>query len=278
MEIVELTKNAKEAPEARETPYFRYVMNALKGSGGGTVLALFLIVITWHFSTFFVPDYIFPKISTVAAKFVEIVKTDSTYTSLLDTLQRILGGFAISAVVGISVGVAMSLNRTADAILMPVVKIIMSVPALTWVLLSIIWFRSTELRVWFIMFILVFPIVAINTYDGVRSISPELMQMVRSLRPTRAGMLRMLVIPSAMPFIFSGLKISLSFGGRIAVFAEALSASSGIGAKMYMMNQLFDTPGIIVWTILLIGVLSLFDFVLTVIERRWFRWREDVHR
>ena len=125
------------------------------------------------------------------------------------------------------------------------------------------------------MFILVFPIVATNTYDGVRAVPHELHQMVRALRPTPGRLLRMLVIPAATPFIFSGLRVALSFGGRIAVFAEALSASTGIGAAMYAMNQVFDSAGIIAWTIILVLLLSLLDLVLGVLERRWFRWRRE---
>ncbi|MEI6724017.1 MAG: ABC transporter permease subunit, partial [Betaproteobacteria bacterium] len=123
--------------------------------------------------------------------------------------------------------------------------------------------------------VLVFPIVATNTYDGVRAIPHELYHMVRALRPTTVGMLRMLVIPAATPFIFTGLRVALSFGGRIAVFAEALSASTGIGAAMYTMNQVFDSAGIIAWTFILVAVLTLMDGALGLAESRWFRWRRD---
>ena len=245
----------------------------LAGTSGGTVLLVVVLALAWYVSSFFVPEYVFPTIGSTAGKFVSVVTTTTSYKSLVYTLQRVLGGFLISALTGIALGVGMGTQPKFYTICMPLVKLIMGIPALTWVLLSIIWFSSTELRVWFIMFILVFPIVTTNTYDGVRSISPELHQMVQSLRPSPAAMLRLLVIPSALPFIFSGLRIGLSFGGRIAVFAEALSASSGIGAQMFMMDQLFDTAGIIVWTILLVMALSLLDLVLTTVEARWFRWR-----
>jgi NitT/TauT family transport system permease protein len=89
-------------------------------------------------------------------------------------------------------------------------------------------------------------------------------------------MLVMLVIPGATPFIFTGLRVALSFGGRIAVFAEALSASSGIGAAMYAMNQVFDSAGIIAWTFVLIALLSALDGILGIAEKRWFRWRKEL--
>jgi NitT/TauT family transport system permease protein len=179
-------------------------------------------------------------------------------------------------VIGIALGIAMGVSARVNDYLSPALKFVMGVPALTWVLLAIIWFKSTELRVWFMMFVLVFPIVATNTYDGVKAISDELYQSVRSLRPSRMRMLKMLIIPGATPFIFTGLRVALSFGGRIAVFAEALSASTGIGAAMYAMNQVFDSAGIIAWTFILIALLTALDSLLGLAERRWFRWRKGL--
>lgn len=238
-------------------------------------ISLGMLLLAWQISAGYIPEYIFPGIPKVLAKGFVLLEDKGTYQTVLMTLQRILGSFLLSSVIGISLGIAMAMSVRAKELLMPALKFVMGVPALTWVLLSIIWFRSTELRVWFMMFVLVFPIVATNTYDGVRAIPHDLYHMVRALRPTNAGMLRMLVIPAATPFIFTGLRVALSFGGRIAVFAEALSASTGIGAAMYSMNQVFDSAGIIAWTFILVAVLTLLDGALGLIELRWFRWRRD---
>lgn len=238
-------------------------------------ISIALLLLVWQVSSAYIPEYIFPGIPKVFDKGVALLQDKATYSTVLMTLQRILGGFLVSALVGIALGISMAMWRRVNDILMPSLKLVMGVPALTWVLLSIIWFRSTEMRVWFMMFVLVFPIVATNTFDGVRAIPHELYHMVRALRPSSVGMLRMLIVPAATPFIFTGLRVSLSFGGRIAVFAEALSASTGIGAAMYTMNQVFDSAGIIAWTFILVAVLSLLDVALGMIEARWFRWRRD---
>lgn len=234
-----------------------------------------LLLLAWQVSSYYIPEYIFPGIAKVAAKLGGLLVDPATHKTVLMTLQRILGSFVLSSAAGIALGVAMAMWPRVNDLLNPALKMVMGVPALTWVLLSIIWFRSAELRVWFMMFVLVFPIVATNTYDGVRAIPHELYQMVRSLRPTGGGMLRLLIVPAATPFIFTGLRVALSFGGRIAVFAEALSASTGVGAAMYAMNQVFDSAGIIAWTFILVAVLSALDMALGIAESRWFRWRRQ---
>lgn len=241
-----------------------------------TALSIAGLLALWQLSSAYIPEYILPSIAQVFDKGRALVVDPRTYSTIVATLQRIVGGFVLSALVGVVLGIAMGMSARLNAYLSPALKFVMGVPALTWVLLAIIWFKSAELRVWFMMFVLVFPIVATNTYDGVRAIPHELYQSVRSLRPSRLRLLAMLIVPGATPFIFTGLRVSLSFGGRIAVFAEALSASSGIGAAMFAMNQVFDSAGIIAWTFILIALLSALDALLGIAERRWFRWRREL--
>jgi NitT/TauT family transport system permease protein len=267
-----------EADAAIEPPVRAPEAVRWSGLGGRANILLLLLVLLlfWQFIVpLLVPGYVFPTLETVIEKFAAILRSKSTYIDIFNTTLRIMGGFVVSGLVGICFGVALAMSKQLNATFMPVVRFITGVPALTWVLLAIIWFRSTEVRIWFLMLVLMAPIVTINTYDGVRSISYELYQMVLSLGPSRLRLLRLIVLPGATPFVFSGLKVGLSFGGRFVVFAEAMSADSGIGSAMYTMNQTFDIAGIIVWTLLLVIVLSVLDVVLTRLERYWFRWRRD---
>jgi ABC-type nitrate/sulfonate/bicarbonate transport system permease component len=262
-------------PAGRRTSFLSRVLQGA-GKYKYPLINAAILLLIWQISSAYVPAYIFPTIPQVWAKLAQVLLDHGTYAAVADTLRRILGGFVSSSILGIAIGILIAMSRRANAMLGSLLRLILGIPALTWVLLAIIWFRSPELRVWFLMFVLVFPIVAVNTADGVRAVPAELYQMVRSLRPTSIGMLRMLILPATTPFIFSGLKVSLSFGGRIAVFGEALSASTGIGAAMYTANQLFDTAGILVWTGILIVLLTALDKILEVVESHWFKWRVSI--
>lgn len=242
----------------------------------GTIIAVIIILLFWEFGGSYLPTYIFPTIPMAIDTTWDLLAEHSTYVSISETLIRILGGFSVSAVFGIAVGVVMATSPAFNFLARPLIRLIMGVPALTWVLFGVLWFRNPEVRVWFFMFIITFPITALNTYDGVRSVSYELYQMTKSLRPSRWGMLKLLIIPAATPFIFSALRLSLSFAGRIAVFAEAIAAGTGIGAEMMLTNQLFDTAGLIAWTFILIVILSAMDAMLEILERRWFKWRREM--
>lgn len=242
------------------------------------LVPILALIVAWQLSSLFIPSYIFPGPLEVLRKALGMLQTTSTYAEIRVTLQRIIGGFLLSSVVGAVIGIACGLVPALRVLLLPLVKVVMGIPAISWVLLALVWFRSMETRVWFIMFILVFPITAINTYDGIRAVPNELYEMVRSLRPSRYGMLRLLIIPAAAPFIFSGMRVSLSFASRIAIFAEALSAATGVGAAMFMANQFFDTTAIFVWTLVLIVIISLLDLMLGRVEQRWFKWRTEIQK
>jgi ABC-type nitrate/sulfonate/bicarbonate transport system permease component len=257
-------RRSRRADVRRAQRYATYIALAAAG------------VLAWHVASMFTPEYLFPRVGDVAAKFVEILQTPSAYEAINETLKRLFWGFTFSVVVGFVIAVLMATLSGSRDVLLPLVKVAMAVPAITWVLLSLIWFRSIEVRVFFIIFVIAFPIVTVNTYDGIRAVPEDLYSMIRSLRASRFGLLRLVVIPAAMPSIFSGLRVSLSLATRLAVFGEALSASSGIGSKMYIASQFFDTAGIIAWTIILVIVLFALDGILGWIERRWFSWRTEI--
>ncbi|MGE0801937.1 MAG: ABC transporter permease [Lautropia sp.] len=264
------------APAGLAVKRFPRIASSIRRHAGLLGL-LGLLLAAWVFVLpLYVPEYIFPTVGTVLEKGYEILQMPTTYQHIGISLQRLAGGFVLSAVLGIVFGIVSAMWRSAASVTLPLLKFSMGIPAITWVLLSIIWFKSPEVRVWFLMVIVMIPIVAINTYDGVRAIPIELYQMVKSLRPNTFRLMRMVVLPAATPFIFSGLRVGVSFSGRIAVFAEALSANTGIGAEMYVTNQTFDTAALLVWTAVLLLVLAMFDRLLTVLEQRWFRWRKEL--
>lgn len=231
----------------------------------------------WQISSYFVPTYLFPSPAQTLARAQVLLTDPLSYSTIGVTVSRIFIGFIVSSLFGIVLGMAMALVPAAYTALRPFIALTMGIPSLTWVLFGILWFRSMDARVWFFMFIIVFPVTALSTYDGVRAIPHDLYQMSRSFRPSAYRHFKALVVPGSMPFIFSGLRVSLSFAGRIAVFAEALSAATGIGARMFHANQVFDTPSLLVWTGVLIVILAVLDRLLDMLERRWFHWRRSIN-
>jgi ABC-type nitrate/sulfonate/bicarbonate transport system permease component len=258
------------------TPGARKGTRWLSRDNRGTIGVIVAFGAIWQISSYFVPTYLFPSPVETLARAQVLLTDPVSYATILVTVSRIFIGFIVSSMFGIVLGMAMALVPAAYTVLRPFIALTMGIPSLTWVLFGILWFQSMDARVWFFMFVIVFPVTALSTYDGVRAIPHDLYQMSRSFRPSTYRHFKALVVPGSMPFIFSGLRVSLSFAGRIAVFAEALSAATGIGAKMFHANQVFDTPSLLVWTGVLIVILAVLDRFLDMVERRWFHWRRSI--
>ena len=103
---------------------------------GGPLMALAVVLAIWHATSSYVPEYIFPSIPQVITKGMALLGAASTYDTVWQTLQRIIGGFALSAVFGVALGIAIAMSARLAGPLMPTLKFVMGIPALTWVLLS----------------------------------------------------------------------------------------------------------------------------------------------
>jgi ABC-type nitrate/sulfonate/bicarbonate transport system permease component len=130
-----------------------------------------------------------------------------------------------------------------------------------------------ELRVFFVIVAIALPIMVLNTLDGIKGIQRELTDMLVSFRPSRWQRVWMITLPGAMPSIFVGMKVALSFATRLSVFAELIGTTQGFGSALYSSFQTFNLTGVFVWTILLVILLYGLSAVLVVVERWFLRYR-----
>jgi ABC-type nitrate/sulfonate/bicarbonate transport system permease component len=149
----------------------------------------------------------------------------------------------------------------------------MGIPALSLILVAVIWFRGAEIRVFFVIVAIALPIMVLNTLDGIKGIPRELTEMLISFRPTLWQRVHMITLPGAMPSIIVGMKIALSFATRLAVFAELIGTTQGFGSALYSAFQTFNLTAVFVWTILLVVLLYALNGLLLLLERWLLRYR-----
>ena len=238
-----------------------------------TVITLLVLAGLWQISSFFVPSYLVPGVQTLWPEFVTTLSDSATYGHIFASLARILAAFAFSVVVGIALGVWMGVSGKVERYVTPALQVLMGVPALSLILAAVIWFRGTEVQVFFVIVAIALPIVVLNTLDGIKGIPRDLTEMLISFRPSVWQRVWMVVLPGAMPSIFVGMKVALSFATRLAVFAELIGTTQGFGSAMYSAFQTFNLTGVFVWTILLIVLLYALSGLLSILERRALRYR-----
>jgi NitT/TauT family transport system permease protein len=222
----------------------------------------------------FVPDYIMPPPAKTADATVRVLANDSLH--ILITVVRLTIAVAFALVVGSAIGVAMGMIRPVEPFLKSIVVIDTGIPALSWMLFAVFWFKGAEARVFFILAVILIPFYALNVHDGIRALSRDLVEMVETFRPSRWQVFRLLILPHIVPYILMTTKSIIGYATRMTVFAELVCVSTGMGARMGLAQNNFQMDSVIAWTIVLVVVNFGIQGLVSAVEKPLLRWRPEV--
>jgi NitT/TauT family transport system permease protein/taurine transport system permease protein len=244
---------------------------------GGLTFAV--AVLLWYVSTSltqFIPPVYFATPAEVLHALRQIAvqgyADGRLHEHILHSCALVLMGFGIAVGIGIPLGMLLGWSRRAEALINPVFLLLRPIPPLAWIPLAIVWLGLGDapkvLVIWFAAFV---PAV-INSYAGVRSIEPHLIEAARSLGVRRAMLMREVLFPGALPLIFTGLRLSLQACWTTLVAGELIGAIVGLGHVLYQAGlDLF--PAMIV--VGMIGVATaggLMTALLGWLEARAMPW------
>ena len=213
-----------------------------------------------------------PTPGDVLSTFVERLGSAAYYQDMLASLQRILLGFGLAAIVGVSLGMLIGRSDTARQTLRPFIEIIRPIPAIALVPLTILLFPSSEQGIVFITFFAAFFPVLVSTIHAMESLPKVWEEAAKTMGAGRATILTQVVLPGALPGIFSGLSVAMGVAWICVVSAEMISGQYGIGYFTWQSYGLLDYAGVVVG-MLSIGVLGLATaWVVELIGRRVNHW------
>jgi nitrate/nitrite transport system permease protein len=148
---------------------------------------------------------------------------------ILISLQRVGIGYSLSALVGIAIGGLLGLNRFIGKGFDPVIQVLRTVPPLAWFPIALMLFQDANTSAVFVIFITAIWPIIINTAVGIREIPQDYTNVSRVLRLSKSAYIREIVIPSTVPYVFTGLRIAIGLAWLAIVAAEMLKADGGIG-------------------------------------------------
>ena len=152
--------------------------------------------------------------------------------------------------------------------------LLLTFPAVCWAFLSVLWFGLSGAAPVLTIVLIVIPFVALNIWEGTKAVEKNLLEMGSVYRAGRSLMLRKVLIPQLMPYIFSSLRIALSLSWKIALVAEAFGATSGVGQKLIYWFQDTRVDMMLAWGLSFMIVMALIDLlVFRLWARRSFAWR-----
>lgn len=188
---------------------------------------------------------------------------------------RVFLGFLAGVVFGTPLGFLMGRSRYWMALLRSPVLILGSIPGLTYAVMVLVIFGISFIGPVMAIGLISMPYIAINVAEGVRGVDKNLINMSTAFGRSPEQVFRNVVLPSVLPFIFAGVRLSFSLAWKVGQLTEVFGSSEGIGFQIRRNFQLFNLPAVIAWVgLFIVFMLILERFILVRLERRLFRWRQ----
>jgi ABC-type nitrate/sulfonate/bicarbonate transport system permease component len=242
------------------------------------LLAAFLVV--WECVSIFGQrinpqlDVMLPPPTAVISAAADLMRRGVLFTHIFDSLYRVLLAVGTATVLGVPLGLAMGWSSRFRAVVDPLLEFVRPIPPLAWIPLSILWFGIGDVQIVYIIFLAAFFPVVLNSLAGARDVDTYLVRAGLSLGARPRELFVTVVLPAALPHIFTGMRVGLGIGWMALVAGELVAAPSGLGYMINNARTLFRSDYILLGMVL-IGVLGL---VLDYLMRQAARFAMPWHR
>lgn len=217
--------------------------------------------------------FFFPPFSAVVREFYHLIANGVLIDSLAKSLVRVLIGFCTGSIAGLAIGTLMGWKEIPGRALGPLISLFYPIPALGWLPLLMLWVGVNETLPIAIIFICAFFPICYNTATGVKGVDQSLVQAARTLGASDTRILTTIVLPLAVPVLFTGLRLEAGMAWRVIVAAEMVAIPTGIGALLMKAESLVRVDIIIVCLMVLslmcLACETLFHYIESKLTRRW---------
>lgn len=244
------------------------------GAWTESFLPIAVILLVWGFSgaSGHLDTVVMPSLETVFHTFLSGITDGTLLLALGISIRRVLIGYLISAVLGIGLGIVIGLSKHMQRLTNLIIQILRPIPPIAWIPLVILWMGIGEGSKVFLIFLGGFFTVLINVTDGIRYTDKKLTEVAAAMETPRKKYITQLVIPAAMPSIFTGLRVALGSCWTCVVAAELVASTSGIG---YMISNArnFGQMDVVIVGMLAIGIVGkIMDVILNAVGNRLLAW------
>ena len=245
-----------------------------------TVVALFAL---WWVATHlgWIRDLFLPTPERIVTSFADAWKGDiQGGRPLLDhfwaSLMRVFAAFLLACVTAVPAGIAMGVSRIARGIFDPPIEFYRPLPPLAYLPLIVIWFGIEETAKVILIFLACFAPLAMAARAGVKGVMIEQINAAYSMGASKWQVIRHVVIPAAMPEIFTGMRIAIGFGWTTLVAAEMVAATVGLGQMVLNASNFLRTDVVIMGIVVIGAVAYLFDLLMRYVERLVVPWKGKI--
>jgi ABC-type nitrate/sulfonate/bicarbonate transport system permease component len=243
--------------------------------------SLIVLAVAWEWAArmHFVSDFLLPSLSSVLIRLFDDIMSGDLLVGLGLTMMRTFAGFSLAAVAGIVIGVTIARFRFARWFFDPVVSVGNPLPKIAFLPIFILWFGVFDWsKILMVAFSSVFPVV-VATWAATENVDKYLIWSGQSLGVGRRALLWEIVLPSAMPEVFTGLQIALPIALIVVIICEMTMGGEGLGGSMMTSMRFADSPGVFSGIVAIAIVGSILVKLMEIVRARLLVWhQESAHR
>jgi NitT/TauT family transport system permease protein len=219
-----------------------------------------------------------PPPTALLAGLRETLLDGTLVRDLAASLKRVLCGFGLAATTALALVVATVSFRPVRQLVLPVLALLRPIPPIAWVPIAILWFGLGDSPSYFVTAVAAFFPIFINALAGVGIVEEQHLRAARCLGAGRLALIRFVYLPSALPNVFTGLKVGLGQSWMAVVTAELIAAQSGLGYMIELNRLQLETPRVLVGMLVIAVVGALMTLSLSWAETLLFPWRQQLRR
>jgi NitT/TauT family transport system permease protein len=246
-----------------------------------SVLTPIVLLALWELAARagWIDQRLFSPPTKIVAQGAKMIADGSLWKDLVPTLLRLLAGFVFGSVAGIVVGLLMGTSRVIRAAFGPLFTALYALPKIAILPLLLLIFGLTETPKVLSVAISVFFVLQINTLAGVVQIDGRILEAARAYRATGWRLFRFVLLPGAIPSIFTGLQVAAGSGVIVVTAVEFVASNTGLGYLIWNSWQLFQPAQMYVGLIVVSIIGALLTAAIVVLERALVPWqRANAHR
>jgi NitT/TauT family transport system permease protein len=245
------------------------------GLNAARVLFLLVVLLAWELAARFglVQEFVLSRPSRVFAWLGSASVSELFWINIGVTVRETLLGLVIGALLGVLSGFALAHWRTAFLVLEPFIMALYSLPRVALAPLFLVWFGIGEASKVALAASLVYFVLLLNTYTGVREIDQNLINAARTMGAKNHFITRRILLPASLTFIFAGLRVSIGLALIGTIVGEMIAGQYGLGQMIARAANMFDTAQVFGIIIVLAVLAVLMNEAMKLIERRVMRWQ-----
>ncbi|MDR3289559.1 MAG: ABC transporter permease [Peptococcaceae bacterium] len=261
-----------------EQPAFFKRFLKKSGNFAFSSLSILLFILVWEIAgrTGLINAKFLPPFSTVVVSLWELAKSGVLLAHIKISLERALVGYILGVAFAVPLGIAIGTFRRLEQFLNPLLQLFRNMSVLALLPVFVLFFGIGEVSKVGVIFWGVLWNVLLNTVSGVKNVDQVIIKGARAIGTSRIRLFATVILPGALPHIFSGMRISATTSIVILIAAEMLGASKGLGYALYFYQANMMIPRMYSVIIIMAVLGVVLNFILEAIERHNFRWRDNI--